>query len=1356
MARHAITIVVIAGIILASTCGLSAEPKELTVLTYNTHLFEDSPLECIVRCGGLAFWLPDPPDWADYNFEDGDRRWWTAAYVRSSGADIVALQEVWSIGYRQWLQSTLFDTYPYFRHLDSSCYCRNALNGINSTLDTCITLSASFPWLYLPAGGPDYDNRFHTQGNGLLLLSKWPLQDIQFTKFPAFNCDLKNPETECWADKGVLTATVDVNGVPIRIGISHALTGPDDYKSKWDRDYVPTAITTFQLNGEAHIFALDSNNKGHIVRIEDYRRWWDEKNKKYNYGAGWKDVYTGTWGSEYVAVTSFELDGHPYLFGLNKNNQARITGINDDPSTGWSEVCSGVWDSNYVSVTSFELDGHPYLFSVHDQNDDAHIYRINDDLSTGWSEVCSGVWDSNYVSVTSFELDGHPYLFSVHDQNDDAHIYRINDNPWGWSDVYDGNWPAGYNDTMSFELDSHPYIFTYNNSNHWAYIYRINDDPWGWSDVYDGNMVFTDYIAVKSFEMNGHPYLFGLRNCCAQDMGPCGQPLPGEAYLKRIDDDPTTGWENLLQLEDIKIIRDATVLDEDGPPAIMMGDFNIHRGKYGIMDQLFRKAGAVDAYIEVHGTGDGGETIDWYNNKLTPHFWSDPKGDPDAVDRIDYVYVKQSGAGLRLVPTEAHVIRNWKYGGDNMDLSDHYPLAVKFKIFQGGCTARMKGDLNCDRLINCADLAILCSAWMSGPNDISWDPACDIGDPPDDFIDMNDIDAFARAWLTVPAVHNVTQNEWYEFIQTAITYASDGDEIEVAPGIYYEAINFRHKGIRLYSSGGPEVTTIDGTGNCHVVQCVNGEDANTVLAGFTITGGNATGAGESGYGGGMYNKASSPSVTNCIFRGNKASYGGGMLNDGSSPIMTNCTFSGNSATFGGGMQNVASSPTLTYCTFSGNSATSNSGGMHNVGSSPTLNHCTFSGNTADVHAGAMINAANSSPVMIACTFTENSASSNGGGMYNLASSPSVTNCIFRDNKAVYGGGMLNDASSPTLTYCTFSGNSATSNSGGMHNVGSSPTLNHCTFSGNTADVHAGAMINAANSSPVMIACTFTENSASSNGGGMYNLASSPTLTECTFADNSAGTDGGGMYNTGNSNAVLIGCTFNNNMTYGNNGGGMHNASSNPKLTNCIFSRNIAQKYGGGMFNNAGRPTLTNCIFYENTARTASGGGYANYYGSNSTLINCTVYQNLAGCGLRNWDSTLVVTNCIVWSHYGCEISSDGASSLTVSYSNVQGGGYTGTGNINEWPFFVDPNGGDLRLSSGSPCIDKGSNAAVSGITTDLDGNPRVLDGDDNGTDIVDMGAYEYMPGALSAGSPVNLEACCILAAHWLEGTEPEL
>ena len=78
-------------------------------------------------------------------------------------------------------------------------------------------------------------------------------------------------------------------------------------------------------------------------------------------------------------------------------------------------------------------------------------------------------------------------------------------------------------------------------------------------------------------------------------------------------------------------------------------------------------------------------------------------------------------------------------------------------------------------------------------------------------------------------------------IQSAIDAAAPGDEILVAPGSYAETIDFKGKAIALRSIGGPEVTTIDGSGlNQSVVRCVSGELSDTVLQGFTITGGSAT------------------------------------------------------------------------------------------------------------------------------------------------------------------------------------------------------------------------------------------------------------------------------------------------------------------------------------------------------------------------------------------------------------------------------------------------------------------------------------------------------------------------------------
>jgi parallel beta-helix repeat protein len=196
-----------------------------------------------------------------------------------------------------------------------------------------------------------------------------------------------------------------------------------------------------------------------------------------------------------------------------------------------------------------------------------------------------------------------------------------------------------------------------------------------------------------------------------------------------------------------------------------------------------------------------------------------------------------------------------------------------------------------------------------------------------------------------------------ESIQTAINTANNGDEIIVHPGTYYEAIDFLGKAVWLHSSDGPAVTTIDGNGAYHVVQCVNDEGPDTILGGFTITGGNADGPYPDDRGGGMFIKwYSTPTVTNCTFTNNSAlGNGGGMCTgvDGT-PTVANCTFTGNSAgEDGGGMYNgYYSSPTVTNCTFTGNSAGYDGGGMCNYGeSSPTVTSCTFSGNFAGEGGG---------------------------------------------------------------------------------------------------------------------------------------------------------------------------------------------------------------------------------------------------------------------------------------------------------------------------------------------------------------------------------------------------------------------
>ncbi len=385
------------------------------------------------------------------------------------------------------------------------------------------------------------------------------------------------------------------------------------------------------------------------------------------------------------------------------------------------------------------------------------------------------------------------------------------------------------------------------------------------------------------------------------------------------------------------------------------------------------------------------------------------------------------------------------------------------------------------------------------------------------------------ATLNVPGDHAT--------IQACIDAAVSGvDECVVAPGTYTEAINFNGKAIALRSSGGAAVTTIDGNGAIHVVQCVTGEGADTILDGFTITGGAATGGFPDFAGGGMYNFGSNPTVTNCTFSGNSALSGGGMYNNVSSPTVSNCTFSGNTTNdSGAGMYNDGSSPVVTNCTFIGNMGGGSGGGMANCGrcrnsqvsSFPTVANCTFRGNTAGSHGGG-IWILTAGLTITNCTFIGNSASFDGGGMYDGGLS-TVTNCVFIGNSASFGGGMRMDGRFTAVTNCTFSANASSNSGGGMFNQGSfNSTVTNCTFSGNTAGSGGGGMHNA-NSFPAVTNCILWGNSPveilNSNGGiptvslsnvrlglpagtidGGGNIDADPLFANADGSDNIPGTD----------------------------------------------------------------------------------------------------------------------------------------------------------------------------------------------------------------------------------------------------------
>jgi hypothetical protein len=109
---------------------------------------------------------------------------------------------------------------------------------------------------------------------------------------------------------------------------------------------------------------------------------------------------------------------------------------------------------------------------------------------------------------------------------------------------------------------------------------------------------------------------------------------------------------------------------------------------------------------------------------------------------------------------------------------------------------------------------------------------------------------FASATLHA-ATLNVGPGQTYTTIQSAIVAAQNGDTVLVAPGTYYENIDFLGKAITVTSLGGAASTIIDGGSKAGVATVVIsiGEASSAVISGFTIRGGGDNIFGAKSFGG---------------------------------------------------------------------------------------------------------------------------------------------------------------------------------------------------------------------------------------------------------------------------------------------------------------------------------------------------------------------------------------------------------------------------------------------------------------------------------------------------------------------------
>lgn len=148
-------------------------------------------------------------------------------------------------------------------------------------------------------------------------------------------------------------------------------------------------------------------------------------------------------------------------------------------------------------------------------------------------------------------------------------------------------------------------------------------------------------------------------------------------------------------------------------------------------------------------------------------------------------------------------------------------------------------------------------------------------------------------------------------IQAGVDSAAAGDTVLVADGVYSgegnRDIDFGGKAIVVMSENGPEVTIIDCQGSSldphRAFLFYSGEEATSLVRGFTMQGGYVMGDWPQTCGGAIHCVGSSPTIAGNIIRWNTAQIDGGGIaaEAGSSPIIMGNTITDNLASWGGGI-----------------------------------------------------------------------------------------------------------------------------------------------------------------------------------------------------------------------------------------------------------------------------------------------------------------------------------------------------------------------------------------------------------------------------------------------------------------------
>jgi hypothetical protein len=263
-------------------------------------------------------------------------------------------------------------------------------------------------------------------------------------------------------------------------------------------------------------------------------------------------------------------------------------------------------------------------------------------------------------------------------------------------------------------------------------------------------------------------------------------------------------------------------------------------------------------------------------------------------------------------------------------------------------------------------------------------------------------------------------------------------------------------------------------------------------------------------------------------------------------------------------------------------------------------------------------------------------------------------------------------------------------------------------------------------------------------GGAYIIGNTIKDNQRTLCE--GGTGGGGIMISGHppgqpTSRLIDNLVSDNIMTKGNGGGIVINGAEGALVRGNIILRNQARSgtpcsYGGGIFiTNLSAPDVIQNVMSGNSAGCGGAMAYV-ASGASTKIVNNTFVGNLGTSGAAVYlDGNFDVYNNILKGelHSPAVFCATASAPVFVANDVYPKHNYGGVcpdmtgqnGNIAANAKFVS--GKDFHLTQGSPAIDSGNDDAPQLPNTDIEGHPRIADGDGDGVKQVDMGAFEAQP-----------------------------